>query len=65
KRGKEKRYKNQVVAIKKKERNKWRKLVYFQAEDDIRDGVASGGLGNVYKRQSLPCPGVPSSWPRS
>ena len=28
---------------------------FFQAEDGIRDLVRSRGLGDVYKRQSLPC----------
>ena len=27
--------------------------VFFQAEDGIRDSVASRGLGDVYKRQDL------------
>ena len=27
-------------------------LVFFQAEDDIRDAQESRGLGDVYKRQS-------------
>ena len=29
--------------------------VFFQAEDGIRDLVRSRGLGDVYKRQGLPC----------
>ena len=28
---------------------------FFQAEDGIRDLVRSRGLGDVYKRQLLPC----------
>ena len=28
-------------------------LFFFQAEDGIRDSVASRGLGDVYKRQRL------------
>ena len=28
---------------------------FFQAEDGIRDLVRSRGLGDVYKRQSIPC----------
>ncbi len=28
------------------------KYVYFQAEDGIRDSVASRGLGEVYKKQT-------------
>mgnify|MGYP007112058325 CR=1 FL=1 len=28
---------------------------FFQAEDGIRDLVRSRGLGDVYKRQVLPC----------
>ncbi len=31
---------------------------FFQAEDGIRDSVASRGLGDVYKRQLL----VPPTW---
>ena len=27
-------------------------MFFFQAEDGIRDSVASRGLGDVYKRQS-------------
>ena len=32
------------------------KKKFFQAEDGIRDQPRSRGLGDVYKRQSLPCP---------
>ena len=28
-------------------------IVFFQAEDGIRDSVASRGLGDVYKRQIM------------
>ena len=28
-------------------------MIFFQAEDGIRDSVASRGLGDVYKRQVL------------
>ena len=31
-------------------------LVFFQAEDGIRDLVRSRGLGDVYKRQTLAYP---------
>ncbi len=31
------------------------KYFFFQAEDGIRDSVASLGLGDVYKRQGLTC----------
>ena len=31
-------------------------IVFFQAEDGIRDLVRSRGLGDVYKRQPLACP---------
>ncbi len=34
---------------------------FFQAEDGIRDSVASRGLGDVYKRQELHY--RPASWP--
>ena len=30
-------------------------LFFFQAEDGIRDSVASRGLGDVYKRQHCCC----------
>ena len=30
-------------------------VFFFQAEDGIRDSVASRGLGDVYKRQLLYC----------
>ena len=30
-------------------------VFFFQAEDGIRDLVRSRGLGDVYKRQALPC----------
>ena len=32
---------------------------FFQAEDGIRDTMQSRGLGDVYKRQSLPSPSHP------
>ena len=32
------------------------RVVFFQAEDGIRDLVRSRGLGDVYKRQSIRCP---------
>ena len=31
----------------------YQRLFFFQAEDGIRDSVASRGLGDVYKRQIL------------
>ena len=34
---------------------------FFQAEDGIRDLVRSRGLGDVYKRQPLPC--TAATWP--
>ena len=44
-------------------------LFFFQAEDGIRDSVASRGLGDVYKRQKLdsnlrigPCVSKPSKF---
>ena len=38
---------------KRKQKNKKRYVVFFQAEDGIRDLVRSRGLGDVYKRQGL------------
>ncbi len=43
---------------------------FFQAEDGIRGLVRSRGLGDVYKRQVLPCgglegPGPGGVWGRS
>ena len=32
-------------------------VFFFQAEDGIRDLVRSRGLGDVYKRQGIPCKG--------
>jgi len=37
-------------------------VLFFQAEDGIRDLVRSRGLGDVYKRQELL--GALSSWAR-
>ena len=34
-------------------------IVFFQAEDGIRDLVRSRGLGDVYKRQEMPS-GIPT-----
>ena len=34
---------------------KYSKIIFFQAEDGIRDLVRSRGLGDVYKRQSRDC----------
>ena len=31
-------------------------IIFFQAEDGIRDRSPSRGLGDVYKRQLLPTP---------
>ena len=33
-------------------------VLFFQAEDGIRDLVRSRGLGDVYKRQSRHCDGA-------
>ena len=33
-------------------------IVFFQAEDGIRDLVRSRGLGDVYKRQGFNCRGI-------
>ena len=35
-------------------------VFFFQAEDGIRDLVRSRGLGDVYKRQVIVCPVLPS-----
>ena len=34
---------------------KVKKMIFFQAEDGIRDRSPSRGLGDVYKRQDLCC----------
>ena len=36
-------------------------VLFFQAEDGIRDLVRSRGLGDVYKRQHLPAPHLPTA----
>ena len=36
-------------------------IFFFQAEDGIRDAQESRGLGDVYKRQSLPPAPVPGT----
>ena len=41
-----------------------RLVVFFQAEDGIRDLVRSRGLGDVYKRQECSCPQDRSQCPR-
>src|SRR5678815_1248204 len=47
--------------IKKKKKKKINKFIlyyfffFFQAEDGIRDAQESRGLGDVYKRQYIPC----------
>ena len=43
--------KNQLKSQKKIKNKKKSRMLFFQAEDGIRDAQESRGLGDVYKRQ--------------